>query len=206
MMSAFAVGCIAGFLIAIPPGPVSVTTIARSVEHDRHSALMVGVGAVMSESMYAALGFFGVKLIYNAGLETAFRIVGFLIVTSMGARYAIMTTAVNLEPAKSPQRAKNSVWLGLALSVTTPTIAAAYVLVAATIQSYSLFENTSLNNAVAAVGAGTGSFLWLLLLVSGVGRMQKYFGVAGVQRIARIAGLLLLAVGGYLGYAIVERF
>ncbi|HLF19569.1 MAG TPA: LysE family transporter [Bacteroidota bacterium] len=206
MISAFAVGCIAGFLIAIPPGPVSVTTIARSIEHDRQTGLMVGLGAVVSETMYAALGFFGVKFIYAAGLEAPLQVVSFGIVTYMGARYAFLEQTVSLESVKKSPRGRNSLWLGLALSITTPTIGAAYFVVAGSVQSYALFESTAVNNVLASVGAGAGSLMWLLLLIAGVGKMRKSFGVESVRNIARMAGILLLIVGSYLGYAIVARY
>lgn len=205
MITAFAVGCIAGFLIAIPPGPVSVTTIARSIEHDRQTGLMVGLGAVVSETMYAALGFFGVKLIFTAGFETTLQIISFVIVTYMGARYAFLAKTISLEPVKNSQRGRNSLWLGLALSITTPTIGVAYFVVAAGVQTQALFESTTVNNVLASVGAGAGSLMWLLLLIAGVGKLRRSFGVESVRNIARLAGVLLLIVSSYLGYAIVTR-
>ena len=75
MIIAFMVGCLIGFLIAIPPGPASMAMIARGLEHGFKYGLMVGFGAALSEACYAALGFFGVELISNAGVEYILRII-----------------------------------------------------------------------------------------------------------------------------------
>ena len=202
MITAFLVGCVAGFLVAIPPGPVSVTTIARSVHYGVAYALFVGLGAAVSETMYAAMGFFGVKLLYSAGMDTLVRLAGFILVLTLGIRYTFLSPTLKLKPVKNGRTGRNSFLLGLGLSLTTPTIGAAYFIIAGAIRTQSIFEYSIANNVFASVGAGVGSILWVVVLVSGVHKTRNSFGEKTIHMISRASGVLLLLVGGYLGYSL----
>ena len=107
MITAIVIGFFIGFLIAIPPGPASMAMIARGLEHGFKYGLMVGFGAALSEAFYAALGFFGVELISNAGVEYILRIIGILLVLTLGIRLTFYSQSYSntkqLEAEKSAE-------------------------------------------------------------------------------------------------------
>lgn len=197
MISALVTGCVVGFLVAIPPGPLSVTTMVKSLEHGVGNALMLALGAVIIEFAYAGMGFFGVKLIHERGLETPVRLVSFLLVLTLGIRYTFFSTVIDLQTARGSQR--NSFLLGLILSITTPSIGAAYLMIANIVQAHMLFNYSIVNNVVASIGAGVGCFSWLLLLSVGTVRMKQTYSSRAMNSIARGAGVLLLLVAVYFG-------
>jgi threonine/homoserine/homoserine lactone efflux protein len=200
MITALAVGFLIGFLIAIPPGPASMAMIARGLEHGFKYGLMVGIGAAISEACYAALGFFGVDLISTPVVEYGLRIIGILLVLILGIRFTFFSRSYSLDKKVQLKKVKKrrSFIMGYLLSIGTPTIGAAYIVVANLTHSYKVFEPSSINNFFATMGAAIGAMLWMTILMGLTWKVKQSVNSKIVNRIVIGSGILLLLFSVYM--------
>jgi len=200
MIIAFVVGCFIGCLIAIPPGAASMAMIARGLEHGFKYGIMVGFGAALSEACYAALGFFGVELISNAGVEYILRIIGILLVLILGIRltfYSQAYSATKKANLKKVQRRKSFV-MGFMISIATPTIGAGYIVAANLVHSYDLYQSSNLNSMMATLGAGIGATAWMSILMILTSKVKQAVNSKILNRLVIGSGVLLLLFSLYM--------
>jgi threonine/homoserine/homoserine lactone efflux protein len=200
MITAIVIGFFIGFLIAIPPGPASMAMIARGLEHGFKYGLMVGFGAALSEAFYAALGFFGVELISNAGVEYILRIIGILLVLTLGIRLTFYSQSYsNTKQLKLKKvRKRKSFIMGFMISIATPTIGAGYIIAANLVHSYALFESSNLNNTMATLGAGIGATAWMSILMLLTSKVKQAVNSKILNRLVIGSGVLLLLFSLYM--------
>ena len=204
MIIALLTGFLVGFIIAIPPGPASMAMIGRGLEHGFKYGLMVGLGAALSEACYAALGFFGVELIKSTGIEFILRIIGILLVLILGIRFTFFSKAYSHSKdvnQKKVQRRKSFI-LGYMISIATPTIGAAYIVVANLIHSYDIFESSNLNNSFATLGAASGAAIWMTVLMTLTWKVKQSVNSKIVNYLVIGSGVLLLLFALYMIYSL----
>ena len=200
MITAFAAGCVIGFFIAIPPGPASMAMIGRGLEHGFKYGIMVGFGAALSEACYAALGFFGVELIKTTDVEYALRIIGILLVLILGIRFTFYSKSYSTNKnvkLKKIQRRKSFI-LGYMISIATPTIGAAYIVVANLVNSYDIYESSNLNNTFATLGAGIGAMVWMSILMTLTYKVKQSVNSKVINYLVIGSGILLLLFSLYM--------
>jgi len=205
MITAIVIGFFIGFLIAIPPGPASMAMIARGLEHGFKYGLMVGFGAALSEAFYAALGFFGVELISNAGVEYVLRIIGILLVLTLGIRLTFYSQSYsNTKQLKLKKvRKRKSFIMGFMISIATPTIGAGYIIAANLVHSYALFESSNLNSMMATLGAGIGATAWMTILMLLTSKVKQAVNSKILNRLVIGSGVLLLLFSLYMIISII---
>jgi len=204
MIIALLTGILVGFIIAIPPGPASMAMIGRGLEHGFKYGLMVGLGAALSEACYAALGFFGVELIKSTGIEFILRIIGIILVLFLGIRFTFFSKSYSHRKdvnQKKVQRRKSFI-LGYMISIATPTIGAAYIVVANLIHSYDIFESSNLNNTFATLGAATGAAIWMTILMTMTWKVKQSVNSKIVNYLVIGSGVLLLLFALYMIYSL----
>jgi len=200
MIIAFLTGILIGFVIAIPPGPASMAMIGRGLEHGFKYGLMVGFGAALSEACYAAVGFFGVDLINSPSIEFALRIIGIILVLILGIRFTFYSKSYSHRKdvnQKKVQRRKSFV-LGFMISIATPTIGAAYIVVANLVHSYNFYEPSNLNNTFATLGAASGAAIWMAILMTLTWKVKQSVNSKIVNYLVIGSGILLLLFALYM--------
>ena len=200
MIMAFVAGCLIGFLIAIPPGPATMAMIARGLEHGIKYGIMVGLGAALSEACYAALGFFGVELIVDTGVDYVLRIIGILLVLILGIRFTFYSqsySATKKVQLKKVRKRKSFI-MGFMISIATPTLGAGYIIVANLVHSYDIYESSSLNNMMATLGAATGAIGWMSLLMFLTSKVKQAVNSKILSKLVIGSGVLLLLFALYM--------
>jgi threonine/homoserine/homoserine lactone efflux protein len=208
MIIALAAGFVIGFFIAIPPGPASMAMIGRGLEHGFKYGLMVGVGAAFSEACYAAIGFFGVELIKSTEIEYILRIIGIFLVLILGIRFTFYSKSYSNQKKvklKKVQRRKSFI-LGYMISIATPTIGAAYIVVANLVHSYNIYESSNLNNTFATIGAGIGATVWMSLLMTLTWKVKQSVNSKVINYLVIGSGVVLLLFSLYMIISIFNDF
>lgn len=79
-------GLLLGFVTSLPLGPIGVIIIQRTVTRNRWAGFSSGVGAALSDSLYASVAGVSVSLImtFISEYESLFEIVGSLILIALG--------------------------------------------------------------------------------------------------------------------------
>jgi threonine/homoserine/homoserine lactone efflux protein len=79
-------GILIGFLVSIPLGPIGVLVIQRTVNKSRVAGLMSGMGAALSDTLYAIIAGFSLTYIVDfiRQYELLFQSIGALVVMALG--------------------------------------------------------------------------------------------------------------------------
>lgn len=198
MILAFFIGGIMGILVAILPGPLSLAVFHRAVNAGVRPAAMVAAGGMVFETVYAFVGFAGIQLVEMAGLGTAVHLLSAAVLLLLGGVYTFGPIPLR-DRSEREQRFGHAgeFLLGLVLCGLTPTIAAAYFMLAGLLHSFGIFSTTVETNLAASLGAGTGSMMWMALMIALLHRLKRSLNPAMLQCLSRGSGGLLLAVGIY---------
>ena len=71
MIAALGLGALLGFVMSIPPGPISIAVIKQGINGDTRAGGLIGLGAAGVDVLYALLAVFASSAIVGA-LETFF--------------------------------------------------------------------------------------------------------------------------------------
>ncbi len=188
-------GLLIGFSIAAPVGPIGVLCIRRTLADGRMAGLVSGLGAASADALYGCIAGFGLAFISNFLISQQFvlRLVGGAFLCYLGIKTLLA------KPAQQAASAKGTGLLGayastLFLTLTNPMTILSFVAIFAGLG----LANSTGNYASAGIlvlGVFTGSALWWLILVGGVGLFKDKFNTNGLQWVNRISGVIILGFG-----------
>src|SRR5262249_25510452 len=107
MFLLFLKGCIIGFSIAAPVGPIGVLCINRTLKAGLLAGLLSGLGAALADAFYGCIAGFGFVVVSNFLLsqQTLIRILGGLFLIYLGLK-----TFISKPINKSLQDKANTLW------------------------------------------------------------------------------------------------
>ena len=85
-LTLIAKGILIGLLVSIPLGPIGVLVIQRTVNKSRIAGLLSGMGAALSDTLYAIVAGFSLTFVIDfiRVHEMMFQIVGAIVVLALG--------------------------------------------------------------------------------------------------------------------------
>lgn len=181
LLEVFFSSLLIGLSIAAPVGPIGVLTIQRSLDHGPRAGLATGLGAAAADTVYGAIGAFGVSWLIQglvaARLPLTLFGAGFL----LWMAWRLLRAPAVVGPANAG--AARSGWQYFAttfvLTLSNPATILSFV---------AIFGAMAGRSAVTApgtmvLGVLVGSALWWLFLSSLVGRLRERFDAQWHQRI-----------------------
>lgn len=195
------VGLVIGILVAAPVGPVNVLCIQRAVERGMWGGIAAGLGAVLGDGLIALFAGLGVGAISGVITyhRTAIQIVGGLALAAFGVKLyftAPRFTALDRD-ADRQARLKDFIWdipQTFFLTITNPGAVLGLFAIFGGISSF--VEVNGAIDAITMVAAiMAGSLAWWVFLSSLIGRIRHRLAVSQLERINRLAGILLVAFG-----------
>ena len=224
MIIALLAGIIIGFMLAIPPGPVAVTTMRLSMDKGLGHGIKAALGTGLMDFIYCLIVIFATSAVLSLvnGFFDDYPIIllGFqvLVVVSIIV-YGIINIKlkdriVNPKKTKDPGRFKHleklshrgPFLLGIAVALTNivnPTFLPALAYVTVNVQQFVLPENNALYNTIFALAFGLGNFLWLYLISKVLVHYKDRMSVQALARIHQFAGFTLIGFGTILGYRVI---
>ncbi len=202
VVSLLADGCVVGFLIAAPVGPIGLLCIRRALENGWRIGFATGLGAAVADAIYAAIAALGISSAIHFVQDHArtFALVGMFLL----ALLALQTFRSALAPSPRDEVERGTRGSTNLVAAFIPTIALTLVnpaTIASFVAAFSLIV-VRLGRLdwhaglLFAAGALIGSAFWWLLLSGGVAAVRTRLS-ARVHRaitIASACGLLLFAV------------
>lgn len=185
MFELFLKGCLIGFSIAMPVGPIGLLCIRHSLVSGAFAGLIVGLGAASADALYGALAGFGV-----AAIAPFFAAYGFLI-QGMGAVFlcylGIATFFSKTKEASEENVGGSRLYLTtFFLTLTNPMTILSFAAIYAGLGIGSERGNLTLAIATMA-GVFAGSAMWWLFLSSSAALFRQKIPTLWLNRISGMA-------------------
>jgi len=209
---ALVMGFLAGFIGAIPPGPLNVTCLRKSLQGEKRDAFRVAFGGATVDTFICTLiglglGWILEKVVTNPWVRGTLAV--FLV--GYGAKLLLVdarrdaertdpeTSRLQFTPRPADTRegfSRFPVLTGLLQGAANPALFVNWTLFISFLVGHRLFVPTAAGAGGFALGVGLGVFSWFVLLIELVERWRSRAG-AWVSRSTIVAGVLLVVFGLY---------
>ena len=209
---ALVMGFLAGFIGAIPPGPLGITCLRKSLQGERRNAYRVALGGASVDTFIClliglGLGWILEKVVTNPWVRGTLA----LFLVAYGAKLLLVDARRDAEksdlgssrlhftprPAEVPEgRIRLPILTGLLQGAANPVLFVNWTLFISFLVGHRLFVPSAGGAFGFALGVGLGVFTWFAVLIELVDRWRNRAG-AWVTRSTLAAGALLVAFGLY---------
>jgi threonine/homoserine/homoserine lactone efflux protein len=198
------VGIVIGVLVAAPVGPVNVLCIQRAIERGFWGGLAAGIGATIGDGLIALFASLGVGAISGA-IEyhrQTIQIVGGLALVGVGIKLYVAPPVLASVKAEADGAAtlRDYAWdipKTFFLTITNPGAVLGLFAIFGGVSSF--VDVDSVVDALTMVASIMGgSLMWWLGLSHLIGRLRHRFSPAHLAYTNRVAGVLLIGIGGLL--------
>ncbi len=197
-------GLLSGFLVSIPVGPINVTVINEAAQKGFIKAFMIGLGSVIMEVIYCAIGFAGFSSFFDFKLARAtLELLSFLLMLFLGLKY-LMARELPGNPKIEQQieihlNPPTAFMVGFVRPLGNPAILLLWITLSATFSAHEWVDNTGPSKTACVAGVGLGAFLWFLLLSFAVSIGHRRFSNNALLRLSQFSGAGLLVVALFAG-------
>ncbi len=196
ILSLFFKGIIIGLAVSVPLGPIGILIIQRTVNKDRVSGFLSGMGASLSDVVYAIVaGFSLTYLIEFIRLhELAFQVFGALTVLLLGV-YIFMKNPVS--DMRKYRRKGNSYFSDLLSTflITFPNPMVVFIFLAVFASSGIVFRLDHPAQACSLIsGVFVGANSWWLALTGLVSLFRHKFNLRVLWWFNKIAGVVIMLI------------
>lgn len=207
------IGFFAGFFGAIPPGPLNVTCLRKSLLGKRRDAYRVAAGGSVVDIFVClliglGLGWILEKVVTNPWIRAALAIflMGYglklLLVDRRRDHRALAAGAMPVSdvrlsaerPVPASDGSPYHVLAGLLQGAANPALFVNWTIVISFLVGHRLFVPSAVSASGFALGVGVGVFTWFTILIELVNRWKVRAG-AWVLRSTTLAGALLFGFG-----------
>lgn len=199
-------GFVIGVIVSAPLGPVGVLCIRRTLNKGRWHGFMTGIGASVSDLVYAAITIYGMSFVFdfinNAQNMFVLQLVGSVLLFGFGL-HTFLTNPhtyrtnpmdrLSSHPVTKSKLAYNFV-TGFALAISNPLIILMFVALFARM-SFVLPE-LALGERVAGYTAiWVGALAWWFCITWLVDKLGNRFDVRGIWILNRVIGSMVMLFG-----------
>ena len=197
-MTPLLLGFAAGFLGAIPPGPVGVVVASHAAEGRTRQGVLTGLGAALVDTLLSG------AIALGAGPMLARLTEPTIVRVFLAAAYAglgVMLVAEALVGSKKKERPRQSGAFGFAggvvRGITNPTLAANWTMLVAGLTASGIYVPSPLGGASFAIGVGLGVSSYFGILARAVGAAPSGRIAPWLRAIGGVTGAALVCAGGF---------
>ena len=187
-----------GILVSAPMGPVGVLCVKRTLGKGRWHGFATGLGAVVSDVLYAFLTMMGVSVLLDfiKMHHLTIQLLGCLVLCGFGLHVYRSNPSYALNPKK--QGAKTLSYTsdfitGFFLTISNMLIIFLYLGIFARLQFVSKDSSTE-HLIIGLASIAMGAILWWFLITTGISHLQKNFDEKHMKRLNKIVGIVVIAV------------
>lgn len=221
------IGILAGFALAIPPGPISIAVMKQALEGNGKIGFQIGLGAALSDVLFAALAAFASSAFVDSLLRSITSYGWLVLLVQLGCIVVLIVLARNYFKAtsakvvasaarekKQEERAKNlglqspialGALLGL-MNLASPTFLPTLTLVIGSLRTNSHLQGfvgaSVSDNIILAIGFGGGVFLWFFALLQLLIKFRSQIPSNFIGRVYRFAGWAFVLFAIILAYKV----
>ena len=209
MISAVLIGIAVGFVMAIPPGPISIAVIRHGIQGKRERGGKVALGASLIDVAYAFIAAAASSAIIgearhlvqvNGWFELSFQIICVIVLVVMGVRY-FRTSPEDVQHSSDDEEVKEhraekfgastGFMLGILMAVmnlANPSFRPSLIAVAGFLRAEHWIDAGMTESIGYAAGFGAGVFFWFMLLLRLVMHLRTRMSATFFLSIFKFAG------------------
>lgn len=196
MVDTIRTGIIIGILVSAPMGPVGILCIQRTLSKGRLHGLATGIGAMLSDVIYAAITCLGMGVVINfiEANHAPLQVFGSIILGFFG--YYIFRS----NPTKSIRRQGDKklsytqdFLTGFLLTFSNVLIVLLYIALFARF-GFVLPEHSIWQSLCGIGGIGVGAMLWWVSITYLVSKLKKWFNIRSIWILNKVVGIIIILV------------
>jgi len=202
-------GVASGFLASIPVGPINVAIINEGAQRGFRWAVLIGLGALVMETIYCGLAFAGFSGMFTSPiLRAAIELLSFLATLFFGVKYLLVrelsATTKSVERMEHRLHPHTAFMIGFVRVLGNPGVLLFWVALSAAFVSHEWIENTSASKAACVLGMSAGATTWFVFLSFVVSMGHGRFSTKTLVRLSHASGASLLIGACIIGFRLVR--
>ena len=197
-------GMIIGIVASAPMGPVGVLCVQRTLNKGRWYGFATGVGAAISDLIYAAIAGFGmsfvVDIIENPIIAYWIKVAGSILLFIFGVWTFRSNPAQQIRPvSKNKSNLVHNFITGFLVTLSNPLILFLFV---AMFGQFTFVVNNFVPQIVGYVFIVVGALIWWFGLTWLINKVRNRFDVRGIWIINRIIGVIVMVVSAAVAISV----
>ncbi len=197
-------GLIIGIVASAPMGPVGVLCVQRTLNKGRWQGFATGVGAALSDIIYAAITGFGlsfvVEIIENPDIAYWIKVAGSVLLFAFGVSTFCSNPAKQIKPVSHNKgNLMHNFVTGFFVTLSNPLIIFLFV---AMFGQFTFVVNNPVPQIVGYLFIAVGALLWWFGLTWLVDKVRTRFDVRGIWIVNRIIGVVVMLGSAYVACSV----
>lgn len=196
MISIISTGIIIGVLVSAPMGPIGILCIQRTLSKGRLHGLATGLGAMISDIIYAAITGLGMGVIINfiEANEAPLQLFGSIILGVFGYYLYQSNPTKNLRKQGDRKLSYTQDFL-TAFLLTFSNVFIVFLFIALFARFGFILPEHSIWVSLAGIcGIGIGAALWWTTITYMVSKLKKWFNIRNIWIFNRVVGVIIILV------------
>jgi threonine/homoserine/homoserine lactone efflux protein len=198
-LSLLLTGIAIGVAVTAPLGPVNILVIRNAIRRGFGVAVLVGLGAVAADVLYAAAAAYGVRWVSHLieAYAQPLMIIGGLMLVITGVWLARKRISLTVIEGDEPQAAKlvGKMLAAFGLTISNPGEFFGFLAIFGAMSGVLQLHTDGTRPPTVIAGVAIGGILWWLFLSFLVSRFRSRISEAMLARISRWTGILIAAFG-----------
>lgn len=190
-------GCIVGLGASIPLGPLGVLCVQKTLSKGRNSGLITGLGASVSDTLYAAISLLGLAFIEELIQENRewVMLVGGAIIILIGLKIYLTNPIKQIRQKNTNKKHVEDFFEAFFMTITNPGAIFLIISLLAAV-GISIGDEVGKASIVAILwGVFIGSAAWWFTLSTTINVFRKKFRLKQLILINRISGIVIAVLG-----------
>lgn len=196
MLALAAKGFVIGILVSAPMGPIGMLCIQRTLSKGRWHGFITGLGAMVSDIVYAILTSLGMGVVVNfvEANQAPLQLGGSLVLAVFGYYIYQSNPVRNLRKQKERRLSFTQDFI-TAFLLTFSNVLIVLLYIGLFARFGFILPDHSVGMIVGGVGCiGIGAVCWWLFITYIVSKLRKWFNVRGIWLMNRIVGSIIIAL------------
>lgn len=196
MLALAAKGFVIGILVSAPMGPIGMLCIQRTLSKGRWHGFITGLGAMVSDIVYAILTSLGMGVVVNfvEANQAPLQLGGSLVLAVFGYYIYQSNPVKNLRKQKERRLSFTQDFI-TAFLLTFSNVLIVLLYIGLFARFGFILPDHSVGMIVGGVGCiGIGAVCWWLFITYIVSKLRKWFNVRGIWLMNRIVGSIIITL------------
>ncbi len=202
-------GIIIGIIVSAPMGPIGILCVQRTLNRGRLHGLATGLGAMVSDLIYASVTLIGLGFIdtFLDSNQLLIQVIGSIVIILFGVMLFYTNPIKVMKPSTSSPDTRYNQDFVTAFLLTLSNVAIIFLFISLFARfQYNPLERNWFTFAVGMLSIGTGALAWWFFITTYVSKLKKYFNRQSLKFFNRVVGIILILLGvlGAVGATVIS--